>query len=171
MIDLATLRGEVDHACLLDGEPVPARVGRALARDVAVWRRMVTAPVTGHLLDYGRATYLPARLRAFIGERDAVCTTPWCEQPAHRAQMDHAVPFPHGPSDTTNTGLLCQACHQLKTAGLLRLTRTGSDGSATLRTAWGQHTHVGPRPYLDTGTDQPSERRRQPPALRELPPF
>ena len=40
--------------------------------DVAVtMRRLVTDPLTGHLLDYGRKTYaIPDRLRDFITARD-----------------------------------------------------------------------------------------------------
>ena len=35
VIDLATLRGEADNPCLLDGSPIPAPIGRRLARDIA----------------------------------------------------------------------------------------------------------------------------------------
>jgi hypothetical protein len=55
VIDLATLRGEADHPCLLDGSPIPASIGRRIAREISHWRRMVTDPVDGHLLDYGKS--------------------------------------------------------------------------------------------------------------------
>ena len=59
VIDLATLRREAERPGLLDGSAIPAPMGRELARAVRAWRRIVTDPVTGHLLDYGRRVYLP----------------------------------------------------------------------------------------------------------------
>ena len=89
--------------------------------------------------------------------------------------MDHAIPFPTGPSTTPNSGLLCEACHQLKTLRLLHITRTSPDGSATLRTAWGQHTQIGPRPYLDTGIGQlqtaPPPASWTRPPMPDIPPY
>ena len=151
VIDLATLRGEAEHPCLLDGQPVPAQVGRRLARDIGHWRRMVTDPVDGHLLDFGRRVYLPDALRAFVLERDQVCRNPWCDQPAMRGELDHAIEYPDGPSDTANTGALCADCHRLKTARLAFLDNSAPDGSVIWRTAWGQTIRVGPRPVLPTG--------------------
>ena len=151
VIDLATLRGETDHPCLLDGSPIPARVGRTLAREISHWRRMVTDPVDGHLLDYGRRTYLPERLRTFVAERDRTCRNPWCDQPARRSDLDHAEPFPHGPSSTTNTGPLCQDCHRIKTDRGAFIDDSAADGSGTWRTAWGQRVPIAPTRYLDDG--------------------
>ena len=151
VIDLATLRGEADNPCLLDGSPVPAPVGRELARDISHWRRMVTDPVDGHLLDYGRRTYLPERLRRFVAERDRTCRNPWCEQPARRCEMDHAESFPEGPSSTSNAGALCGDCHRIKTERGAFLDDSAADGSATWRTAWGQRIPIAPTRYLDDG--------------------
>ena len=151
VIDLATLRGEADNPCLLDGSPIPAPVGRELARDIRHWRRMVTDPVDGHLLDYGRRTYLPDRLRTFVAERDRTCRNPWCEQPARRCEMDHAESFPEGPSSTSNAGALCGDCHRIKTERGAFLDDSAADGSATWRTAWGQRIPIAPTRYLDDG--------------------
>jgi hypothetical protein len=151
VIDLATLRGEADNPCLLDGSPIPAPVGRELARDISHWRRMVTDPVDGHLLDYGRRTYLPERLRTFVTERDRTCRNPWCDQPARRCEMDHAESFPEGPSSTTNTGALCEDCHRIKTERAAFLDNSSADGSATWRTAWGQRVRIAATRYLDDG--------------------
>jgi hypothetical protein len=40
VIDLQTLRGEADRHCLLDGQPVPAAIGRDLAGYAKAFRRM-----------------------------------------------------------------------------------------------------------------------------------
>jgi hypothetical protein len=150
VIDLATLRREADYLCLLDGTPIPAPVGRELARSVRAWRRVVTDPVTGHLLDYGRRVYLPPPLLRFIHARDGQCTAPYCQRPATRCQNDHRVPFPEGPSNTANCGLLCDRHHPLKTDRYVSITDGHADGSMTWNTAWGQQIHTEPRPYLDS---------------------
>jgi hypothetical protein len=58
--------------------------------DVAVtMRRLVTEPLTGHLLDYGRRTYeIPHALRDFVVARDKVCRFPGCRRRADRCQID-----------------------------------------------------------------------------------
>jgi hypothetical protein len=38
------------------GQPVPGGIGREIAQFATWWRRLVTDPVDGHLLDHGRAT-------------------------------------------------------------------------------------------------------------------
>jgi hypothetical protein len=150
VIDLATLRREADNLCLLDGTPIPAPVGRELARSVRAWRRIVTDPVTGHLLDYGRRVYLPPPLLKFIHARDGLCTAPYCQRPASRCQNDHRDRFPEGPSNTTNCALLCDRHHPLKTDGYVSITNGHANGSMTWHTAWGQQVTTEPRPYLDT---------------------
>ena len=151
MIDLATLRGEAENPCLLDGSPIPAPIGRTLAHEIRHWRRMVTDPVDGHLLDYGRRTYLPETLRTFVAELDQTCRNPWCDQPAQRCDMDHAEPFPVGPSNTANNGPLCTDCHAIKTARGAFIDDSAADGSGTWRTAWGQTVRIRPTRYLDDG--------------------
>jgi hypothetical protein len=165
VVDLATLRGEADTAALLDGEPVPAAIAREIATTGAAtgawWRRVVTDPVTGHLLDYGTTTYLPGPLRRHVLARDEGCRSPYCTtRHRDRLQLDHVIPFPHGPSDTTNT----TTCHQLKTDDLIRLHDPAPDGSLTWRTAWGQSIHVPPtllppRPRPAPRTTHPRTRR------------
>ncbi len=66
VIDLDTLRGEADRVALLDGQPVPGEIGREVAKFGSWWRRLVTDPVDGHLIDFGRAQYLPEKLRRFV---------------------------------------------------------------------------------------------------------
>ena len=170
VMDLATLRGETDHPCLLDGMPVTADLGREIAGYAKAFRRMVTEPVTGHLLDYGRLVYLPEPLRTYTLARDGGCRAPGCPNRAmSRLQMDHADPFPEGPSDSANGGGLCTTCHQLKTAGYVDILDSRADGSCTWHTSWGQSVRIPPRSYLP-GLDEPPppDDVPQPP---EPPPF
>src|SRR6266511_2746466 len=66
------LMGLTEHGAELAGYgPIPAQVARELAAD-GTWRRLLTDPATGHLLDYGRTTYRPpAALADFIRARRA----------------------------------------------------------------------------------------------------
>jgi hypothetical protein len=169
VIDLQTLRGEADRHCLLDGQPVPAQVGRDLAGYATAFRRMVTDPVDGHLLDYGDQTYLPAPLRTYVLARDGGCRAPGCtSRDPRRLQMDHAIPFPEGPSDTANTGGACLTDHQNKTAGHASIENSAADGSCTWITAWGQRIHIPARPFLHDPADHPDP---DPPPELDPPPF
>jgi hypothetical protein len=168
VIDLDTLRAEADRACLIDGQPVPAQIGRELAGYAQAFRRIVTDPLTGHLLDYGRTRYLPAPLRSFTLARDGGCRAPGCTTTSpRRLQMDHGVPFPEGPSDPGNTGGLCLAHHQLKTSGFLQIENGRPDGSCDWVTAWGQRVHIPARPFLH----DPGDHRPDPPEPPDPPPF
>jgi hypothetical protein len=156
VMDLATLRGENENPCLLDGMPITADLARDFAGYAKAFRRMVTAPVTGHLLDYGRRVYLPDTLRTFVRARDGHCTTPVCTIHAEPLmQMDHGTRFPQGPSNTTNAHLRCLTCHQLKTAGHVSIHDTRPDGSHTWRSIWGQSVHVPARAFLPGRDDPP----------------
>ncbi|MBK9739696.1 MAG: DUF222 domain-containing protein [Actinobacteria bacterium] len=141
VIDLPTL---LDLAAGVTGGVVELRgsgpvsadvVGDLLADpEVAVtMRRLVTDPVTGHLLDYGRRVYaVPQRLRDFIVARDRVCRFPGCRRAAARSQIDHAHAWNDG-GDTSpgNLGALCVRHHQLKTHTGWRITDSRPDGSCT----------------------------------------
>lgn len=166
VIDLATLLGLARDPALLAGAPVPAEIARELADTCGSLRRIITDPVTGHLLDYGTRVYLPDPLREFIAARDATCTSPGCGQPATRSQLDHITPYPHGPSDTTNTHTLCKRDHDTKTAGDITITEHHADGSCHWRTRHGQTGTTDPRPYLP-----PPLPKSHDPAPDDPPPF
>jgi hypothetical protein len=156
VIDLDTLRRESDRDALLDGQPIPADAARELVDAVRTWRRVVTDPVDGHLLDYGTRQYLPEPLRRFVLARDGGCLAPDCTvRSSRRLQLDHVVPFPEGTSSVANTDTKCTVCHQLKTAGHLSVTDTSADGSRTWTTAWGQPVHIPARPFLHDPSDDP----------------
>jgi hypothetical protein len=165
VIDLDTLRGEADRHALLDGEPIPAAIAREYADVARTWRRAVTDPVTGHLLDYGREQYLPDRLRDYVLARD-LCRAPGCTTRASsRLEMDHASPYPQGPSSAANCGGLCRAHHQLKTSGLAHVESSAADGSGIWATRWGQRVTIAPRPFLHDPADHAHD--ADPPAAAE----
>ncbi len=160
VVDLNTLRGEADGIGLLDGQPIPAEIAREIAGRTHSWRRFVTDPVDGHLIDRGTDVYVDPHLRSFILARDI------CRNPVHRhaltstrLEMDHAEEFPHGPTSAPNCGALCLPSHQLKTARRVDITDSAADGSCTWTTDWGQVVHIPPRPFLEhpdpPATEQP----------------
>ena len=148
VIDLNTLLGLAENPGLAGGHPIPAEIARELAGECGSLRRIITDPVSGHLLDYGRRTYLPEKLKKFIAARDGTCRSPGCGQPAARSQLDHIEPFPAGPSNTDNTHSLCKRDHDSKTKGDFSVLEHDASGRARWRTRDGQHGVSEPRPYL-----------------------
>lgn len=56
-----------------------------------------------------------AALDEFIRLRDMTCRFPNCDRPAERCDIDHAIPWPNGPTHPSNLRLLCRKHHLLKT--------------------------------------------------------
>ena len=84
-VALSTLLGCDDEPGDLDGfGPIPASIARRLAADpTGVWRRLVTDPLTGSLLEYGRTTYRPPRdLVEHVIARDRTCAFSTCNRAA-----------------------------------------------------------------------------------------
>ena len=131
-VALSTLLGVDEQPGELAGHgPIPAAVARRLAADpTGTWRRLVTDPVTGALLDYGRTTYRPpADLAAFVIARDQVCAFPGCLRPARACDLDHRRAWAAGgTTDPHNIGALCTRHHRAKHEGGWQLDRH-NDGS------------------------------------------
>jgi len=116
--------------------------------------------VTAAVLDLGGHRYRPGhRLAEYIRARDQHCRWPGCRQPAHRADIDHTIPFDAGGRTVrSNLALLCRKHHRIKqlpgwsceqnTAGVLDFT---SPAGRTYRT----------RPPTTDGHEHPVERWEQ----------
>ena len=129
-LDLPTFLGLNENPGVLAGYgEIPASAARLLASD-AKWRRFITDPFTGNLLDYGRLTYQPPQpLIDFIVARDRRCRFPGCRQPARVCDIDHAIPWEEGgKTSKENLGLLCRRHHRMKTHGGWKLV-SYADGS------------------------------------------
>jgi len=155
VIDLPTLlglaEGPAGSAEIRGAGPVSADVVRDLLADpnVAVtMRRLVTDPVTGHLLDYGRRTYeIPDPLRRYLVARDRTCRFPGCNRRAEKCQLDHATAWDDGgQTNPQNLGALCQRHHQLKTHAGWHITDSESDGSCTWHSPRGRRYDHNPPP-------------------------
>ncbi|WP_172120062.1 HNH endonuclease signature motif containing protein [Actinomyces faecalis] len=117
--------------------PVPSYVATALASG-GTWRRLLTDPVSGAVLDVGRRRYRPpASLAEAVRARDHTCTHPGCTVPARGCDLDHVVPWSAGGATSfDNLTLLCQAHHRLKHTPGWSLTRL-DDGALLWRTPSG----------------------------------
>jgi hypothetical protein len=114
-VSLATLIGASEQPGELDGYgPITAAHARELAA-CGRWRRILTDPVSGAVVDVGTATYSPpAAMARLVEARDATCRFPGCTVTAQRCDLDHTTPFPAGPTAVNNLGALCRRHHRLK---------------------------------------------------------
>jgi hypothetical protein len=131
-IDLPTLLGLAENPGELAGYgAIPASVAREIAAD-AKWKRFITEPLTGNLLDFGRESYLPPQaLRDFLIARDRRCRFPGCRRSAHLSDLDHAQSWESGgETSLQNLGALCRRHHRLKTHGGWKI-ESFRDGSCT----------------------------------------
>jgi len=131
-VDLPTLLGLAENPAQLAGYgAIPASVARELASD-GKWKRFITDPQTGNLLDYGRESYEPPQaLKDFLIARDRTCRFPGCRRSAALSDLDHAQSWQDGGSTSPeNLGALCRRHHRLKTHDGWNVT-SHPDGSCT----------------------------------------
>jgi hypothetical protein len=134
-VSLTTLLGLDEAAGQLAGYgPITAQTARRLAA-AGTWRRLITDPVTGTVMDVGKTRYRPPDdLAELIRARDTRCLSPFCEVAANRCDLDHREPFaPDGTGGATsaaNLGSLCRRDHLLKTHARWHLT-TDPDAEGT----------------------------------------
>ena len=149
VMPISTLTGADDSPVELTGYgPLPPAVARQVAGD-AVWKRLVTDPLSGALLDYGRTTYRPpAALADYLRARDQHCRVPICRRRALDAQLDHTVAF-HAEGGTTSERNLYHAClchHRMKDAPGWSVTQH-VDGRLTWTTPTGHRYSSEPFDY------------------------
>jgi hypothetical protein len=142
-----TLLGLNDQPGHLTGYgPITAGTARRLAADTSgTWRRLLTDPDTGALLDISAHRYRPAqRLHDYFNARDDVCAFPTCQQPGYRCEADHTVPYDQGgPTRRNNLALTCRRHNQTKATGTGWSYQHNPDGSYTWTTHTGHH-YTGP---------------------------
>jgi len=147
-VALSTMLGCDESPADLDGYgPITAQTARRIAADpTGTWRRLLTDPATGRLLEYGRTTYrAPADLTDYVIARDRRCTFPGCRRPARHCDLDHADPWCSG-GDTCphNLHALCRRHHRAKHDAGWRVEHR-EDGSYVW-TAPTNHAYVIPPP-------------------------
>ncbi len=131
--------------------PITAHAARLIAAD-AVWRRILTDPHSGTVLDVGHTTYTPpAALAEHIRSRDGHCRFPGCRHPATtrrdstRLDLDHTDPYPHGPTAEHNLAALCRHHHLVKTHTRWKVVQRW-EGGLRWTSPTGQHHPTQPQP-------------------------
>ena len=149
-VDLPTVLGLAENPGQLAGYgPIPASIARSIAKD-GRWKRFITDPVSGVLIDYGRETYEPPQdLQDFLIARDRTCRFPGCRRPAHLSDLDHAIPWDEGgKTSADNLGALCRRHHNLKTHHGWKV-KTEPDGACTWTSPVGHTFYVPARPIME----------------------
>ena len=108
---------------------VPTLTAWALAAG-GTWRRLVTDPASGVVIDVGRTRYRPpAGLADLVRARDRACVFPTCQTPAERCDIDHLTAWSQGGTTSLdNLATLCEAHHRLKHTPGWALTRDQAGG-------------------------------------------
>ena len=114
---------------------VPALTAWALAAG-GTWRRLVTDPASGVVIDVGRTRYRPpAGLADLVRARDRACVFPTCQTPACRCDIDHLTAWSQGGTTSLdNLVTLCEAHHRLKHTPGWALTRDQANGTLSWHT-------------------------------------
>ena len=166
VIPYSTLIGADDQPAELVGHgPIPASLAREVAAD-GVWRRLVTDPLSGTLLDHGRTTYHPpAGLADHVRARDVHCRFPGCRKRAADAELDHITAWSDGGTTSEpNLAACCTHHHRVKTYAGWRV-EARPDRRLTWITPTGHHHTTEPHDYRpEPVSTVPPEPAPSPPA-------
>jgi hypothetical protein len=153
VVAASTLLGLDDQPGELAGHgPIPATLARAIAADPdSTWRRVLTDPASGALLDVGRTSYRPpAALAEHVRARDRTCRFPGCRLTAERCDLDHLHRYPDGPTSAGNLATQCRHHHRLKHQGGWHVhADPDTPGLLHWTTPTGRTYTTRPRPPLD----------------------
>lgn len=147
---VGTALGSDEPAELTGYGPIDADTARRLAQD-ATWRRILTEPVSGSVLDIGRSRYRPpAELAEHVVARDHTCVFPGCTRSAEACDLDHTIAWQDGGSTSAdNLAPLCRHHHRLKHETDWRLDQPVPGGFRWTSPTGSRHhtgTHPPPRP-------------------------
>ena len=102
----------------------------------------------GNLLETTELGRFPSRkLGNAITFRDGSCSNPVCTVPAHRCDLDHIIPVPHGVTSADNVEPKCRTDHRAKTHAGHRTARTQTPTGTPHTTQWTTptgHTYTTP---------------------------
>jgi len=148
-VDLPTLLGLQANPAELPGIGlIPPDAARWLLADGAPLRRLVTDPLTGHLLDYGRNTYqVPAALADHLIAHSVRSASPHSGVPAAGCDMEHNQPFERGGrTDPLNVTPIDRRWHRAKTHARWTYVKS-RDGTVTWTSPTGLTCTVTPYDY------------------------
>jgi hypothetical protein len=117
------LHVRADGTCDVEGH---GTVSIPTVRELIESSALTVRPVIDLNTDYRSSGYRPAGTVAeSVLLTNPRCVFPYCDRTARDCQLDHTVPYPHGPTTTSNLGPLCVHHHQIKTDGKWALHQLG----------------------------------------------
>ena len=159
VVPYSTLIGADDQPAELVGVgPIPASLARETAAD-GIWRRLITDPLSGTLLDHGRTTYHPpAALADHVKARDVHCRFVGCRRRAADAELDHVTAWSDGGTTSEpNLAAYCTHHHRLKHHAGWRVD-AHPDGRLTWTTPTGHRHTTAPHDYRPDPMPEPHHR-------------
>lgn len=131
------------------------------------WRRIVTDPLTGAVLDVGARRRHTVLIGEHVRTRDKRCVFPGCTRPAEACQIDHSDDYARGGSTSvTNLGALCQRHNLIKLEGGWSLSQP-EPGRFVWTSPTGATFGVVPEPLVDPTHDpEPEDATEPPPCAR-----
>ena len=155
-VPIQTLMGlSDDPATMAGGATLPAGLVRMLAADPdSTWYRMLTDPARG-CVELSTHSYKPSApiWRQVVADYQT-CSSGPCERPATTCEIDHPIPYPRGPTSTSNQHPACKLDHKAKHADGFGLVRD-DDGTIRLHTRAG-FTHTSHPPEQPDSTRWPT---------------
>jgi hypothetical protein len=101
------------------------------------------------VVETGTSAYRPSKkITRMVHLRDGTCRFPGCSRPAKRTEIDHVVPWPHGPTQVSNLHCLCKHHHRAKHEAGWRLSMTPA-GVCTWTSPTGQTYLTHPVNHLE----------------------
>lgn len=148
IVQLETLLGLADEPAQVSGlGAIPADLARELAAD-GRWRAWLV-DAAGAVTATGTTSYVPtAEIARLVRARHPHCRFPGCRQAAASCDLDHAIPYPAGPTTPGNLGPLCRRHPNLKTHAGWRLEPdqpSKADGADDPAAGWSWRTPAGLR--------------------------
>jgi len=145
-VPITTLMGLDDQPGELSGYgPITAGLVREVTPD-STWRRLLTDPKSGTLLDFGNQLYpAPSEFRRFVETRDKTCCSPGCLQPADRCGIDDFGQSSGGTAAPGRGGLMC-ARHRRMKQHPDWIFAEGEPGTLTVTSPTGRTYTRGPQP-------------------------
>ena len=128
------------------GQLIPVAVVRELMSHPGTLFHRLLTDSAGHLVEYTPKLYRPkVGVDRFIRARHQTCVMPCCSHPSRSCDIDHATPWPLGESTGTNMAPLDRRHHRHKHATKAEVS-IAKDGTATVKTRWGQTYVTKPEP-------------------------
>jgi hypothetical protein len=174
VVPLSVAVGTVEAPCEVPGygwvDAEHAR--RIMVGPDARWRLVAVDGDSGVARAVSTTAYRPtAAIAALVEAVDGTCRGPGCTVPAARCDLDHDIPWPHGPTDVSNLTSKHREHHNARTHGHWAATRD-DEARVHWRTTAGRRYVSEPKDWLeDVRPLRPEPSPRRSPEADAPPPF